>query len=311
MYNCFVKKVVYLDNAATSAVKPEVLKAMLPYFSEKYGNPSEPHEMGREARMAVEISRQTIAGFLGAQPEEIIFTSGATEAINLSHKGVVEAILQGQNSNHKIQTSNQIQNSKFKSVKQNIPHIITTKIEHKAVLDTCKHLEKLGWASVTYLPVDKYGIVSVSDVEKALKPETVLISIMYVNNEVGSIQPIVEIGQKLQKWEMRSGKWEKEVGSGKMEKKRKIYFHTDATQAIQYLDCNVDRLGVDFLSFTGHKIGCPKGIGALYARKESPFVRQMDGGGQEGELRAGTENVPFIVGLGKAVELIYKMTKFK
>ena len=263
----------YLDNAATTCVDPKVLAAMSPYFSQKYGNASEPHSWGQEARAGIDESRQKVADFLGAKSKEILFTSCATESINLSHKGLIESI----------------RNSQFAIGK--LPHLITSSIEHKAVLETCKHLEKLGWATVTYLPVDKYGLVSVEAVKKAIKPETVLVSIMYVNNEVGTIEPIAEIGKLLKKIN------------------QKIFFHVDATQAIQYLDCNVDRLGVDLLSLTGHKFYAPKGIGALYVRDGTPLVRQQDGGGQEFQLRAGTENVPQIVALGKAIELIANSKK--
>lgn len=259
---------VYLDNAATTQVDTEVFRAMRPYYSLKFGNASEPHLWGQQARKAIEESRQIITQFLGAKLKEIIFTSCATESINLAHRGLIESFKVANLHSGKV------------------PHIITSSIEHKAVLETCKHLEQIGWAKVTYLPVDEYGLASVKDVEKAIRPETVLVSIMYVNNEVGTIEPIVEIGQLLKKINP------------------KIYFHCDATQAIQYLDCQVDKLGVDLLSLTGHKFYAPKGIGALYIRKGTPMVRQQDGGGQEYGLRAGTENVPYIVGLGKAIELI-------
>jgi len=265
-------KKIYLDNAATTAVHPEVIKAILPYFTQKFGNASEPHQWGQEAKMAIEESRRIIANFLGAKPEEIIFTSCATESINLCHKGFVEAV---------------------RSQKGVTPHIITTLIEHKAVLETCKHLEKLGVAEVTYLPVDKYGLVKIEDLKKAIKPDTILVSVMYVNNEVGTIEPIREIGQLI-----------KRVNQSLITNHQPpIYFHTDATQAIQYLDCDVDKLGVDFLSFTGHKFYAPKGIGGLYVRKGTPLVRQQDGGGQEKELRSGTENVPYIVGIAKVLQL--------
>jgi cysteine desulfurase len=254
-------KKIYLDHAATTPVDKEVFMAMSPYFGQSFGNPSEPHQWGQEARMAVEQAREKVALFLGARPSEILFTSGATEAINLAHKGLIES--------------------------QKLPHIITSSIEHKAVLETCKHLEKLGWAKVTYLPVDKNGLVKIDDVEKSIKPETVLVSIMYVNNEMGVIQPIAEIGKLIKKINNNS----------------KIYFHTDATQAIQYLNCDVNYLGVDLLSLSGHKFYAPKGIGALYFKKGVSIVRQQDGGEQEYHLRAGTENVPYIVGLGKAIEL--------
>jgi len=261
-------KQIYLDNAATTQVDSKVFLAMKPYFFKKYGNASEPHRMGQEARLAVEQAREKVADFLGVKQEEIIFTSGATESINLAHKGLIEAL-------------------NFKN-----PHIITSSVEHKAVLETCKYLENKEIATVTYLPVNEYGLVNIQNLEKAITDQTVLVSIMYANNEVGTIQPIKEIGALLKKQD------------------HKIYFHTDATQAIQYLDCSVDNLGVDLLSFSGHKIYAPKGVGALYIRKGTPLKSQMRGGGQEGGLRAGTENVPYLVGLGKAVEMIYDL-RFK
>ncbi|MCX6725964.1 MAG: cysteine desulfurase family protein [Candidatus Shapirobacteria bacterium] len=268
-----LKKKIYLDYAATSPVTKEVLAAMKHYFSQDYGNPSEPHLWGQKARFAIDKSRQKIADFLGAKPQEIIFTSGATEAINLAHKGLIEAIRDTQNGK---------------------PHIITSLIEHKAVLETCQHLEKLNWAEVTYLPVDKDGLIKIEDLKKAIKPETVLISVMYVNNEVGIIEPIREIGQLIKK-----------INQSRITNHQSpIYFHTDVTQALQYLNCNVDYLGVDLLSLSGHKFYVPKGVGLLYFRKKTPLVRQQDGGGQEYRLRAGTENVPYIVGLGKAIELV-------
>lgn len=257
-------KLVYLDHAATTSVSAEVLKVMNPYFSQSFGNPSEPHQWGQEARMAVEQAREKVALFLGAKPTEILFTSGATEAINLAHKGLIE--------------------------NQKLPHLITSSVEHKAVLETCKHLEKLGLAKVTYLPVDKDGLVKIDDLEKAIRPETILVSIMYVNNEMGAIQPIAQIGQLLKK-----------INTGQAQK---IYFHIDATQAIQYLNCEVNYLGVDLLSLSGHKFYAPKGVGVLYFKKGTPLIRQQDGGEQESRLRAGTENVPYIVGLGKAIELV-------
>lgn len=261
-------KKVYLDNAATTPVDPEVFKAMEPYFSQKFGNASEPHIWGQEARKAIDKARDQVASFLGCKSGEIIFTSCATESINLAHKGLVEAI-----GNRKA-------------------HIIASSVEHKAVLETCKHLEKLGMAEVTYLPVDEYGLVKVADVEKAIKPETILVSVMYVNNEVGTIEPIEEIGGLIKKINKT--------------RRQKVFFHTDATQGIQYLNCHVDKLGVDLFSFSGHKIYAPKGIGALYLKKGAPLIRQQDGGWQEYRLRAGTENVPYIVGLGKAIELVVK-----
>jgi len=265
---------VYLDYAATTPVNPEVFVAMKPYFKEKFGNASTPYSWGQEAKKAIDQAREQITKALGAKPKEIIFTSCATESINLAHKGLAEAILR------------QWQKEK----RRETPHLITSSVEHKAVLESCKHLEKQGY-KVTYLPVDKYGLVKLADIEKAIRPETVLISIMYVNNEVGTIEPTEEIGKLIKRLNQLRAK------------DSRIYFHTDATQAIQYLNCNVDKLGVDLLSLSGHKIYAPKGIGALYIRKGTPIVRQQDGGGQEYQLRAGTENVPYIVALGKAIEL--------
>ena len=261
-------KLVYFDQAATTAVSPEVFSAMKPFFGEKFGNPSEPHLAGRWAREAVEKAREQTALFLGAKEEEIIFTSGATESINLAHKGLVEAL-------------------NGKSPK---PHLITSSTEHKAVLESLKHLEKLKLAEVTYLLVDQNGLVSLDSLKKAIRPETILVSVMYVNNETGAIQPIVEIGRLLE-----------EINASR---EKKIYFHTDATQAIQYLDCDVNKLGVDLLSLSGHKFHAPKGVGVLFCRKGTPLARQQDGGGQEFGLRAGTENVPYIVALGKALDLL-------
>lgn len=262
---------VYFDNAATTKIDPRVLEAMLPYFKEKYGNPSSLYKIGIEARVAVGEVREEVAKLLNCSAQEIIFTSCSTESINFSHKGLVEAV----------------------SNKRN--HIITTPIEHKAVMETIGHLEKEG-IEVTWLGVDKYGLISLKELEKAIRKETVLVSIMYVNNEVGTIEPIVETGQLLKKINQKR----KKLGWPR------IYFHCDATQAIQYLDSDVQKLGVDFLSLTGHKFHAPKGIGALYVRSGTPLVRQQDGGGQEDNLRAGTENVAFIVGLGKAIEIAKK-----
>lgn len=264
-------RIIYLDNAATTRVDPKVFRVMKPFFFKKYGNASEFHILGREARAAIEKARARVAKFLKATPSEVIFTSCATESINLSHKGLVEEL-----------------STSFK--KDEKPQVITCSIEHKAVLEVCRHLEENGLADVNYLKVDKFGQIRIEDLKRAITSQTVLISIGYVNNEVGTIQPIEEIGRLIK-------------GINK-NRKRKIYFHTDATQAIKYLNVSVLDLCVDFLSFTGHKINAPKGIGVLYKRTGVEIVRQTDGGGQEGRLRAGTENVPYIVGIGKAIELI-------
>lgn len=267
-------KQIYLDNAATTSTDPAVFAAMKPYFLTKYGNASEPHLYGQQARIAVEAARAQVAKFLGAKPGEVIFTGSATESINLAHKGLIEAItplLGGKKS-----------------------HIITTSIEHKAVLESCRHLQDQGLAEVTLLPVDEYGVVKMDELKRAIREETVLVSIMYVNNEVGTIQPIKEISQILKKINDQRT----------MNHQPKVFFHTDATQAIQYLPCNADELGADLLSLTGHKFHAPKGVGALYVRSGTPLIKQMDGGSQEKRLRAGTENVPYIVALGKAMEKV-------
>lgn len=266
-------KIVYLDHAATTSLDPKVFLAMRPFLSRYFGNASEPHLLGQAARRAVEEARQKVADFLAAQPEEIVFTSGATESINLAHKGLIQAL--------------------FSQERQKL-HVIASQIEHKAVLETCRYLENFGLATISYLPVDRYGMVELEAVARAIRPETVLVSIMYVNNEVGTIQKVAEIGKLLKRLNKQ-----RSVNS-----LRRIYFHTDATQAIQYLDCRVNHLAVDLLSFTGHKLYASKGGGVLYVRRGTCLVRQLSGGGQERNLRAGTENVPAIISLAKALELV-------
>ena len=258
-----MKKPVYMDNHATTRVDSRVLDAMLPYFTEKFGNAaSRNHSFGWEAEEAVDRSRNQIAALIGAKSKEIIFTSGATESDNLAIKGVVE----------------------FYKDKGN--HIITCVTEHKAVLDSCRALERAGKATVTYLPVDKYGMVDPDAVRRAITDKTVLITIMWANNEIGTIHPIAEIG--------------------KIAKEKGIVFHTDAVQAIGKVPVDFEKAGVDLASITAHKIYGPKGIGALYVRSKGPRVRltpQMDGGGHERGMRSGTLNVPGIVGLGAACEI--------
>jgi len=271
-------KKIYLDYAATSPTDSQVFKAMLPFFNQKYGNPSAPHWAGIEAKKALEQARKTMANFLKAEISEIIFTSGATESINLSHKGLIEASLR---------------EPFFKDKK---PEIITCLTEHKAVLETCAHLQRLKMAKINYLSVDKNGLLDLKDLEKVINPQTVLVSIMYVNNEVGTIQPIREIANLL-----------KEVNQERKKQRLPlVVFHVDITQAIQYLDCRVDYLQADLLSFSGHKIYGPKGTGALYVRSGVKLARQADGGSQESLLRSGTENIPGIIGLAKAISLINK-----
>ena len=253
---------IYLDNNATTPMDPRVLEAMLPYFNQKFGNAaSRNHAFGWVAEEAVDYAREQIAKLIGASEKEIIFTSGATEADNLAIKGV------------------------FEMYKEKGNHIITTVTEHKAVLDTCKHIEKLG-ARVTYLPVQEDGLVSLQDLEAAMTSETILVSIMYGNNEIGVIQPIKEIAAIAHKYG--------------------ALFMTDATQAVGKIPVDVNADGIDLLAFTAHKIYGPKGVGALYVRRKGPRVKvtaQMDGGGHERGMRSGTLNVPGIVGFGKACEL--------
>ena len=249
---------IYLDYAATTPTHPEVVKAKLPYFTDAFGNPSSIHSYGQEAKGAIEEARAKVADLIGARGEEIVFTSGGTEADNFAIKGVAYA----------------------NEGKGN--HIITSAIEHHAVIETCKFLEKRGFL-VTYLPVDEYGLVDPDDVKKAITDKTILISVMHANNEVGTMQPIAEIG-----------KIAKEAG---------IYFHTDAVQTAGHIPVDVNELGVDLLSMSAHKLYGPKGVGALYIRKGTKLVPFMHGGEQERRRRASTENVPGIVGFGRAAEL--------
>lgn len=269
-------KEIYLDYAATTPIDPKVLRLMLPYLKKDFGNPSSIHLAGQKARTAVDEARRIAAGFLGCSADEIFFTSGATEANNLVIFGLIKS----------LKNRDPAGTSHFLPK----PHIITSSIEHHAVLGPCEDLEKRGEAEVTYLPVDKEGIVRISDFEKAIEENTVLVSIIYANNEVGTIQPIAEIGALLRTLNSK--------------RKNKIYFHTDAVQAVNYLDCNVDKLGVDFLTLSGHKIYGPKGVGALYIRKGIAIDPMFFGGGQEDGFRPGTENVAGIVGLGAAIKEI-------
>lgn len=269
-------KKIYLDYAATTPMDKEVLEEMMPYFSEKFGNPSSIHQFGQEALEAVDKARQQVADFLHCSPREIIFTSGATESNNMVIKGIIKAT-----KNEKLKTKNFI------------PHIIISSVEHHCVLNTSKVAQKEGM-EVTFLKVDKDGIIDPESVKKSVKESTVLVSIMYANNEVGTIEPIAEIGKII-----------KEINQEREKNKlSKVYFHTDAVQAVNYCDCNVDDLGVDLLSLSGHKIYGPKGIGALYIRRGTKIRSTQQGGEQEYNLRAGTHNVPGIVGLGKATSLI-------
>ncbi|HMT96333.1 MAG TPA: IscS subfamily cysteine desulfurase [Ferruginibacter sp.] len=257
-----LKLPIYLDNNATTPMDPRVLEAMTPYFLEHYGNAaSRNHPFGWEAEEAVDYARGQVAKLIGADPKEIIFTSGATEADNLAIKGVFEMYASKGN------------------------HIITATTEHKAVLDTCKHIEKLG-GEVTYLPVNAEGLIDLNELEAAIKPTTILVAIMYANNEIGTIQPVKEISA--------------------IAKKKGVLFFTDATQAVGKIPVDVIKDGIDLMSFSAHKMYGPKGVGALYVRRKNPRVKvtaQIDGGGHERGMRSGTLNVPGIVGFGKACEL--------
>ncbi|RKD27924.1 cysteine desulfurase [Caminicella sporogenes DSM 14501] len=249
---------VYLDYSATTPMKKEVLEEMMPYFSEKFGNASSIHSFGREAKKALDIARDKIAKAIGADFKEIFFTSGGSEADNWAIKGVAFANRDKGN------------------------HIITSKIEHHAVLHVCEYLEKHGF-EVTYLDVDEYGVVDLEQLKNSITDKTILISIMFVNNEIGTIQPIKEIA--------------------KIAKERGVYFHTDAVQALGNVPIDVNDLGVDLMNFSAHKIYGPKGVGALYIRKGVKIHPHIHGGAQERKKRAGTENIPGIVGFAKAVEL--------
>lgn len=251
------KKIVYMDHAATTYAAPEVVEAMLPYFSEKFGNPSSVYGIGQENKAAVEEARAKVAAAINAEPNEIYFTAGGTESDNWVLKGVA-----------------------FANIRKG-KHIITTAVEHHAILHAAEWLQSQGF-EVTYLPVDRYGMVSPADVEKAIRPDTILISVMYANNEVGTIQPIAEIGA--------------------IARAHGIYFHTDAVQAIGHVPIDVKAEHIDMLSLSGHKFYGPKGIGVLYIRRGVRIQNLLHGGAQESRHRAGTENVAGIVGLGAAIE---------
>lgn len=250
---------VYLDNAATTKVRDEVVEAMLPYFTEYFGNPSSLHLFAREAGKGLDTARAQVANALNAKPEEIIFTGGGSESDNMVLRGIPEAY------------------------KKKGKHVITSAVEHHAVLHTLEAMEKEGRVEVTYLPVDEYGMVTAEQVEKAIRPDTVLVSIMFANNEVGTIMPIEQIGETC--------------------KKHGVLFHTDAVQAVGHVPVDVEKMHIDLLSLSGHKFHGPKGVGALYVRKGVRIPALILGGAQERRKRAGTENVPGIVGMGKAIEL--------
>lgn len=253
-----MKTKIYMDHAATTPVRQEVLAEMLPYFTEHYGNASGIYAVAKESKKALEHARAQVAEAIHAKPTEIYFTAGGSESDNMALRGVAEAMQQKGN------------------------HIITTKIEHHAILHTCEYLEKHGFA-VTYLDVDENGKIRMEDLKAAIRPETILISVMFANNEIGTIQPIAEIG--------------------KLAKEKGIVFHTDAVQAMGHVPIDVEQMQIDLLSISGHKLGAPKGIGAIYIRTGIKVCPLIFGGAQEKKMRAGTENIPGIVGLGKAVEL--------
>ena len=248
---------IYFDNAASTAVHPEVVKEMLPYFDVQYGNPSSIHQFGRKAKNAIQKARKQVAALVGAEPNEIIFTSGGTESNNTVLMGIP-------------------------SFRPEQNHVITSSIEHEAILQPCKQYEKIGY-KITYLPVDEHGIVDPDEITNSINQQTILVSIMFANNEVGTIQPIKEISEICKKYQ--------------------VPFHTDAVQAVGKVPINVKELGVDALSISSHKINGPKGVGALFMKKDLDVMPNALGGGQENGMRSGTENVAGIVGFGKACEI--------
>ena len=252
---------VYLDNAATTKVRDEVVEAMLPYFTEYFGNPSSLHLFAREAGKGLDTARAQVAKALNAKPEEIIFTGGGSESDNMVLRGIPEAY------------------------KKKGKHVITSAVEHHAVLHTLEAMEKEGRVEVTYLPVDEYGMVTAEQVEKAIRPDTVLVSIMFANNEVGTIMPIEQIGETCKKYG--------------------VLFHTDAVQAVGHVPVDVEKMHIDLLSLSGHKFHGPKGVGLLYVGERVKIQPIVFGGGQQQNLRSGTENVPGIAGLAKAAEMLY------
>jgi cysteine desulfurase len=254
----FFENITYLDNNSTTSIDSRVLEAMLPFLKDNFANPSSIHHFGQNINEKVKQAREKIADFINAEPNELIFTSGATEAINMAIKGVAE------------------------SYSDRGKHIITVSTEHKAVLDTCKNLEKKGF-EVTYLSVLRYGLIDLAELQKAIRPDTVLVSVMYVNNETGVIQPIKEIA--------------------KLAHEKGALFITDATQAVGKIEIDVNDLGIDLLCFSAHKMYAPKGIGALYIRNKTKLTPQIHGGGHEQGLRSGTLNVPGIIALAKACEI--------
>jgi len=263
-------KKIYLDNAATTALDKDILKKMMPYLKDKYGNPSSLHKFGRETSEALDIAHEQVARFLNCKETEVIFTGSASESDNFAIRGLIKSLRRAKKAGEKT-------------------HIIISQIEHKAVLETCRDLEKEN-VKVTYLPVSSDGVVHVDDLEAEITPETDLVSIMYANNETGAVQPIKKIGQLIARINKN--------------KEHRIYFHSDAVQAANWLNCDVDELNVDLLTLSGHKIYGPKGAGVLYIREGTPITPFITGGDQEWKLRAGTENVAAIIGMGEAISKI-------
>jgi len=259
-----IDRLIYMDHASTTPVKREVLEAMFPYFTETFGNPSSIYSLAQEARKAVDQSRESIARVFGGRMGEVIFTSGGTESDNIALKGVASALRTTGN------------------------HIVTSSIEHHAILHTCHQLEQFGF-EVTYLPVDEYGLVDPDDLQKAITEQTILVSVMLANNEIGTIQPMRDLSKVVKSEANRLGK--------------NIVIHTDAVQSVGFHDLSIKDLGVDMLSLSAHKFHGPKGVGALYIRRGTPFEPQQMGGGQERQRRSGTENVPGIVGMALALRL--------
>ena len=290
---------IYLDYASSTPIDKKVLEAMMPYLKRHFGNPSSTHQFGQKARVALEQAREQVASFLHCKADEVIFTSGATESNNLAIQCVIRSTLRLRSGQAK-------------------PHIVTTAIEHESVLEPCRTLEREGTAEVTYVVPNREGLIKVEDVKKAIQPNTILVSVMYANSEVGTIQPMAEIGEMLKGFPSTPLSFESEPavrgseepsgsrreGSSLRVEDRtgKVLFHTDAVQAANFLECDVEKMGVDLLTLSGHKIYGPKGVGVLYRREKTFIQGIVEGGGQEDGLRSGTENVAAIVGMGVAVE---------